>query len=223
MGRDTIFIVDDHPLVIDAIGQAISTEGDFNIVSASSAAEMRRLLDSDQFADDTIRLIFLDIKLPDANGIDLIPLLISRYGIPIIAISGGNDEEFASSACLKKGAAGFIQKSSNLTTFSSALRIVLEGGLYFPARHMSGNKIAPLGNIITDLNDRQRQVLDLILKGKSNKQIGDEIYLAEGSVKNKVSELLSIFDVRSRSQMIAKINQLGYKPGSMGSKELQWP
>ena len=63
MGRETIFIVDDHPLVIDAIGQAISTEGDFNIISASSAAEMRRLLDSGDFADSTIRVIFLDMKL----------------------------------------------------------------------------------------------------------------------------------------------------------------
>lgn len=212
MVRETILIVDDHPLVIEAIGYAVSSAGDFNVISASFAAEMWDFLDSNRHADQKIRLIFLDIRLPDANGIDLIPNLISRYSIPIIAISGGDDEDFAVSACMKNGAAGFVRKSSNLTTFSSALRIVLEGGLYFPADYISGKKSVPACNIIANLNDRQRQVLDLIFMGKSNKQIGDEIYLAEGTIKNKVSELLALFNVKSRSQIIFEVSRLGYKP-----------
>lgn len=211
MKRETIFIVDDHPLVIEAISQAISTAGDFVVSSASSAAEMKNFLDSAHLTDTNIRLMFLDIRLPDANGIDLIPFLISRYGIPVIAISGGNDDDFSFSACIKKGASGFIRKSSDLTTFSSALRIVLEGGLYFPTQGINAKKQSAM-SVIADLNDRQRQILDLMLMGKSNKEIGDEIYLAEGTVKNKVSELLSIFNVRSRSQLIFEISRLGYRP-----------
>lgn len=212
MGRDTIFIIDDHPLVIEAVGQAISTAGDFHVISASSATEMRAVLDSAREADLTIRLIFLDMRLPDADGLDLIPMLTSRYGIPVIAIAGG-DEDFVLNACIKKGASGFIRKSSDLSTFSSALRIVLEGGLYFPTEYINGKKLSGV-NLIANLSDRQRQVLDLMLMGRSNKQIGDEVYLAEGTVKNKVSELLSIFNVQSRAQLIFEVSRIGYKPGS---------
>jgi DNA-binding NarL/FixJ family response regulator len=215
MKHETILIVDDHPLVIEAISHAIFDVGNFNIISACSAVETKELLDPGKCADPNIRLIFLDIKLPDANGIDLIPNLISAYNIPIIAMSGGDDEAYVLSSCIKNGAAGFVRKSSNLTTFSTALRIVLEGGLYFPAEYINGKKLAPISNVVANLNPRQCQILDLIIMGKSNKQIGEEIFLAEGTVKNKVSDLLSLFNVSSRSQLIFEVTRLGYKSSIM--------
>jgi DNA-binding NarL/FixJ family response regulator len=215
MKRETILIVDDHPLVIEAISHAVSGVGEYNIISACSAAQTKELLDSEKRDDSTIRLIFLDIKLPDANGIDLIPIFISNYNIPIIAMSGGDDEAYVLNASIKNGAAGFVRKSSNLTVFSTALRIVLEGGFYFPTEHISGKKLTPGSNVIAKLNPRQRQILDLIIMGKPNKQIGEEIYLAEGTIKNKVSDLLSLFNVSSRSQLIFEVSRLGYKPNSM--------
>jgi len=215
MKRETILIVDDHPLVIEAISHAVLGVGEFNIISACSAAQANELLDSQRRDDSTIQLIFLDIKLPDANGIDLIPILMNAYKIPIIAMSGGDDEAYVLSACIKNGAAGFVRKSSNLTTFSTALRIVLDGGLYFPSGNMNSHKLTSMSNVIANLNFRQRQILDLVIMGKSNKQIGEEIFLAEGTVKNKVSDLLSLFNVSSRLQLIFEVTKLGYKPSSI--------
>lgn len=213
MGRNAVCIVDDHPIAVEAIGRAILEGGDFQILSASCAKELQSLLElnrgSQQF---DIRAIFLDIRLPDANGNALIPQLRSCYEIPIIAISGTNEEELIIYQCIKNGASGFVRKSADLTTFSSALRIVLEGGLYFPAEYINGKKKISVDGAVVNLNDTQRQILDLILQGKSNKEISDELFLAEGTVKNKVSELLSLFNAKSRAQIIAEMGRLGYVP-----------
>ena len=205
-----ILVVDDHPLVSEAIGAAISTVGDFSVVTAASAAEMRPLLDAAMRDNTPFRIVFLDINLPDATGTDLIENLVATYAVPVIVVSA-QDDEFSRSTCARCGASGFVKKSAKLAEFASALQAVLAGGQYFPALLAGGNKLAPQG-MIAELSGRQRQVFDLIVRGRSNKQISGELFLAEGTVKNKVSELLKIFGVESRAQILFTAAQIGYKP-----------
>lgn len=82
-----ILIVDDHPLVIEAISAAISTTEDIAIISAASAAEMTELLTFAKLRNQSIRVIFLDLQLPDANGIDLIYDVVTKFGVPVVAMS----------------------------------------------------------------------------------------------------------------------------------------
>ncbi|UTY59273.1 response regulator transcription factor [Massilia sp. erpn] len=209
---DQILIVDDHPLVIEAIGAAISTAANIEIISAASADEMRKLLASAKLNNRSIRAVFLDLQLPDANGIDLIYEVSANFGIPVVAMSG-NDDDLTVDACKKNGAIGFVGKASKLSSFNSALTAVIAGGQYFPIDRINGKNLIPI-NILASLNSRQRQLFDLVVKGKSNKQIGKELFLAEGTVKNRVSELLKIFDAESRTQILFAASQLGYKPSS---------
>jgi DNA-binding NarL/FixJ family response regulator len=220
MGRNAVCIVDDHPLVIEAIGRFLSDQDKFQIIPASTGQELQRFLESNKRSRQfDIQAIFVDIQLPDTTGIELIPRLRSNYEFPIIAISGSEREDCIINACIRGGASGFVRKSSDLTKFSSALRIVLDGGLYFPPEYINGSKRMPVGATtipspnLDDLSDKHRQIYGLVIQGKSNKIIGVETCLAEGTVKNKVSELLTLFRVKSRAQLIAKANQLGHTLG----------
>ena len=204
-----ILIVDDHPIVAEAIAAAISAVGDFTSVYASSAEKMRAILNI-ECAEKNIGIVFLDIQLPDANGVDLIFDLVQRHRIPVIVVSG-QDDDVTINSCIKNGAVGFVQKSSPMQSYRSALTAVLAGGQYFPiARTASSGSSA--ANIIASLSDRQRQILDLVIRGQSNRQISKKLCLAEGTVKNKVSDLLEHFSVQSRAQIIFATTQLGYKP-----------
>lgn len=207
-----ILIVDDHPLVIEAISAAISTTENIDIISATSAVEMTELLAFSKLRNQCIRVIFLDLQLPDANGVDLIYEIVTKFGIPVVAMSGDEDN-LTIDACIRNGAIGFVGKASKLSSFNSALTAVIAGGQYFPVDRIKGKNL-PSINILTNLNSRQRQLFDLVVKGKSNKQIGKELFLAEGTVKNRVSELLKLFDAESRTQILFTASQLGYKPSS---------
>src|ERR1700757_4519475 len=127
---DKILIVDDHPIVADAISAAISTVGDFTTVYVSSAEKMRAALDV-KCEENRIGLVFLDIQLPDANGVDLILELVQQHGLPVVVASGQGDDATIN-RCIKNGAVGFVQKSSPIQTYKSALTVVLAGGQYFP-------------------------------------------------------------------------------------------
>ncbi len=171
---------------------------------------MTELLTFAKLRNQSIRVIFLDLQLPDANGIDLIYDVVTKFGVPVVAMSG-NDDSLTVDACIRNGAIGFVGKASKLSSFTSALTAVIAGGQYFPIDRINAKNATPI-NILTNLNSRQRQLFDLVVKGKSNKQIGKELFLAEGTVKNRVSELLKLFDAESRTQILFTASQLGYKP-----------
>lgn len=207
-----ILIVDDHPIVAEAISTAISTVDGFTSTYASSAKEMRTHLNIND-TEKNIGLVFLDVQLPDANGVDLVPEIVQRHHIPVIVVSGQDDDATINS-CIRNGAVGFVQKSSQMQSYRSALMAVLAGGQYFPIQRVAGNK-RPQGDMIASLSDRQRQILDLIIKGQSNRQISQKLCLAEGTIKNRVSELLEHFNATSRVQIIFTATQLGYRPQSL--------
>jgi DNA-binding NarL/FixJ family response regulator len=204
-----ILIVDDHPIVAEAISAAISTVGGFTSVYASSAEQMRAHLNVRE-SEKNIELVFLDVHLPDANGVDLILELVQQHRVRVIVVSG-QDDAATINRCIKNGAVGFVQKSSQLQSYRSALTAVLAGGQYFPVERIASGGLQN-ANIINSLSDRQRQILDLIIRGQSNRQISQKLCLAEGTIKNRVSELLEHFNVASRVQIIFAASQLGYKP-----------
>jgi len=201
-----IVIVDDHPVVNYAISGILSaTFPDIDIQSVLSAREFQSLV-NDEFgvaSNATYLMAFVDINLPDADGIELMQELRTHYGIPVIAISSD-----ASSArvqdCVNLGAVGFIEKTAKLEIYPAAVNFILAGGMFFPAEYRKTGPALPLRtDPASSLTARQREVFGLLLDGQSNKRIGAKLGLSEGTVKNHVSALLKLFNVDSRSQLMA--------------------
>ena len=210
-------IIDDHPMLrgavrymLEMMGEAVQTE------QAGSLAEAQVILN----AAPPFTLAMLDLVLPDTVGTSGLQTLRLRYpNLPILITSALCDRQTVE-RCLQGGAAGFFGKSSASERLAIAVRTVCSGRIYLPpeidaqidqrwvnraAQRLDGD-VRKLG-----LSDRQTEVLRLILQGMSNKLIGRQLQLAEGTVKVHVSAVLRALGVRNRTQAVLAANRLGLR------------
>lgn len=166
-----------------------------------------------------VRIAFVDIQLPDGNGIDLIKALKDLYQIPVIAISGELNHSTINE-CIKNGATGFVQKTSKLKIYSCAIQAVLLGGQFFP-QDLIYCQNYPHSKSVENLSHRQKQILNLVFAGKSNKAIANQLSLADGTVRNHISVLLNIFEVESRTQLVSLLMKTGYRLSSTNGSLLK--
>jgi len=216
-----ILVVDDHPLILEALHHVLQRlDRDVAVLDADSAAGALQLAAAHRDA----ALILLDLSLPDADGFATLGALRSMHPeIPIVALSESDSREQIVRA-IDLGAMGFVSKRSPNDLVVSALRLVLMGGVYVPraafeggaaeVRPDAGGRAAPArrGPLTArdlGLTDRQAQVLALILEGKPNKVICRELHLAEGTVKIHVAAILRALNVGTRTQAVIEAARLG--------------
>ena len=203
-----ILVVDDHPLIQDALTQLLpQLGGNLEVRSAVTADEATAILDD----EPDVGLVLLDLALPDTRGLDLLADLMLDYpGVPVVVLSATHDRATVNAA-LAAGARGFIAKTSDARELLDAVRLVCEGGEYLTsdvtlAPDGDGVRIAPgaLG-----LTNRQADVLMLLVQGKPNKLICRDLKLSEGTVKVHVSAILKRLNVKSRAQAVATLARRG--------------
>ena len=198
-------IVDGHPLVCDALCKVVASfYPDYTIHGAYTANLARELLTT---SAHRWALALFDINLPDDDGIELIREVRSQLEVPIVVVTG-RDDPITAQASKLSGANGFVSKGATTEELRSALAAVLAGQAYFP-KSLALAAISP-----AELTQRHKQVLDLILHGRSNKTIAGELFLSDGTIRNLVSALFDLFEVkeRTRAALIAKVTASGYRP-----------
>ena len=217
-----ILVVDDHVLIRDALrGVLKELKGDAAILEASSCGQAMALV-----AENTdLRLILLDLNLPDRDGFTVLTELRERYpAISIVVLSGQQDRASVTKA-LDLGALGFIPKSGQREVMLSALQLVFAGGIYIPpeilARDAQPAQTSGTKRPGTDrprvspsdlgLTGRQLDVLALMMQGKSNKAICRVLNLAEPTVKNHVTAILKALQVTNRTEAVIAVGELGWE------------
>ncbi|MBL8488560.1 MAG: response regulator transcription factor [Rhodocyclaceae bacterium] len=205
-----VLVVDDHALVREGLRHVLQDlDGEpVRIVEAASAADA--LAQARGHPD--LDLVLLDLRLPDASGLDTL-LELGRVvpDLPVVLLSGEESADVMHTA-FDRGAAGFIPKSSLSDVLLSALRLVMAGGIYVPPAMLGRPPEAraaparpafdPVAAARLDITERQAEVLRLVLQGLSNKEICRVLDLAEPTVKVHVSALLRALDVKSRTQLV---------------------
>ena len=207
----TVFLVDDHEIVRRGIAELLGSEPDISVVGeATTAAQALGRIDATQ-----PDVVLLDVRLPDGSGIDVCREVRSRYpAIRCLMLTAYDDEE-AMTAAIVAGASGYVLKDIRGSVLLDSLRAVAEGkNLMNPVltarlvkRIKANNEVDPrLGS----LSGRENQILELIARGLTNRQIGEHLDLAEKTVKNYVSSILSKLGLERRTQ--AAILRLGSVP-----------
>jgi len=203
-----ILVVDDHPLIVHALGQVLpGLESDLDVLSAVNRDETLALL----ARHPDCALVLLDLALPGAHGLDLLAELRRNFPrLPIVVLSATHDRATIGAA-LTAGARGFIAKTADAATMLDAVRTVLAGGRHVTRdvapirmREIDGVSIEVLG-----LTQRQGEVMMLLAQGKPNKMICRDLRLSEGTVKVHVSAILKALNVHSRSQVIVELARRG--------------
>ena len=213
-----ILVVDDHPMMAEALALAMRTlERATNVETVGDLRGAIALAGEEKYD-----LCLLDLGLPDCSGIDALTRLREAVpGLPVVVVSGADDAEHVLNA-LDKGAMGYIPKTSPRNVLLSAVRLVASGGIYVPAEALkprepdtatapvsleaSGKTAADLG-----LSARQREVLDLLLKGLPNKLIARKLDISENTAKIHVSSVFRALGVASRTQALIAASRLGLR------------
>jgi DNA-binding NarL/FixJ family response regulator len=214
-----VLIIDDHPLIVEAIGIAIdSLRPDVQVESLPSVESL------DREQPERPDLVLLDMSLPGVSGLDALGSVIARWPETIVVIFSATDDSASIRRALSAGARGFIPKTSPHKVLIDALRLVLDGGTYIPpdilvepstpsAPSLSRNATPPgfemhgsphTGDVPQPpLSERQRQIVELLAQGMTTKEICRELGISQNTVKTHVASIFRALGVRNRAQVVA--------------------
>jgi DNA-binding NarL/FixJ family response regulator len=194
-----VLLIDDHVLIREAL-QGILKElrPDTTVLEATNCSQAMRL--AEEHSD--LEVILLDLNLPDGDGFNLLAKLRKLYpAVSIVVLSATNDRDTVMRA-LDLGAVGFIPKSTQRAVMLSGLELTLSGGIYIPpeilAPHVSPGDLG--------MTERQREVLALLMQGKSNKAICRVLHLCEPTIKNHVGAILKALKVANRTEAVVAMS-----------------
>lgn len=206
-GHLKILVVDDHALIREGLRQVLrGLDEDVEVLEAGSCARAFELSRQEPDLD----LVLLDYHLPDMNGLEALDIFAREHPeLPIIVLSGSVNPRVMKQV-MDKGAAAFITKSGMSDDLLSVTRLVLAGGVQAPPPSASLADEADDSQQPPLFTPRQEEVLQLLLDGYTNKEIGRLLYLSEETVKNHVSSILRGFGVTTRTQAVLAANRHGY-------------
>ena len=199
-----VFLVDDHEIVRRGLVDLIDGERDLEVVGES--ATIRGTVS--RIAATRPDVAVLDVRLPDGNGIDLCRVLRSEFPELRCLILTAYDDDQASYAAVIAGASGYVLKDIRGQGLIEGIRRVARGESLI-SRTITDRVVASLRTPDAamgttdpqpDLTLRERQILDLIADGLTNRQIGERLDLAEKTIKNYVSGLLAKLGMERRTQ-----------------------
>ncbi|RJK92795.1 response regulator [Vallicoccus soli] len=195
-----VLLLDDHEIVRRGLKDLLQAEPGIRVVAeAGSVAEARGLL-----PDLDVDVAVLDGRLPDGSGIDVCRDLRSAHPDVRALILTSYDDEDALFAAIMAGASGYLLKQVRGNDLVAAVRAVAEGrSLLDPAvtaRVLDRVRGGHPDDRLAGLTERERKVLELVAEGLTNRQIAAELFLAEKTVKNHVSNLLAKLGLERRTQ-----------------------
>jgi two-component system, NarL family, response regulator len=199
----SVLIADDHPVVREGLAAIFKSQKDIKVVAeATDGAETCELCA--QLAPD---VLLLDLRMPRKDGLQVITEVMShRATRPRIIVMTTYESEEDVRRALKAGAKGYLVKGTAPQQIREAVRRVAEGESLLPAAIAS--KLAEsMGH--PELSERERQVLQYMASGRSNKEIGQVLYISENTVKAHVKSILTKLDAMGRTEAIAIATKRG--------------
>lgn len=214
-----VLLADDHALFRDGMRYVLQQLSEqVHIICAGDFTETLKLAEDNPGID----VALVDLNMPGSDGVSSIRIFHHCFpGIPLVVISGS--EQRAEMECVMEyGAMGFISKMSSGKMMLNALRIVLDGGIYFPPQLLAQPLNEPVPTEIQDKNcllsdklgltKRQMETLNYLAAGLSNKEIAIKMNLAEGTIKVHVAAAYQVLQVSSRLDAVRKARQMGLLP-----------
>ncbi|WP_176491659.1 response regulator [Curtobacterium sp. 'Ferrero'] len=193
-----VFLVDDHEIVRRGVADLLDAQPDLVVVG--EAATVRDTLG--RVTATRPDVVVLDVRLPDGSGIDACRAVRSAHPDIACLMLTAYDDESAMQAALLAGAAGYVVKDIRGQTLVEDVRRVAAGARLLPVVPVDRavERITRRPDDLPELSLRERQVLELIATGMTNRQIGEHLDLAEKTVKNYVSGLLAKLGLERRTQ-----------------------
>ncbi len=198
-----VFLLDDHEVVRRGLREILEAEGDLEVVGEAGTAEEAY----GRISATRPNVAILDVRLPDGDGVEVCREVRSKHPeIACLMLTSFADDEALFSAIMA-GAAGYVLKQVRGTDLVDGVRRVSRGeSLLDPSlttRVLERLRHPRAPDELAGLTDQERRILDLIAEGMTNRQIAEQLFLAEKTVKNYVSNLLAKLGMSRRSEAAA--------------------
>ncbi|KXB31118.1 MULTISPECIES: response regulator transcription factor [Dechloromonas] len=210
-----LLVVEDHALVREGLVRLLGQiEEGATVFEAADFESALTVLDNEEEFD----LVLLDLALPGIDGFAGLDILRRRYPAMPVAVVSAFDDTPTITRVLNLGASGFIPKAFSGEALLSAVREVLAGNIFRPsgqngARLDDATPVPPTKVSVrpdeVGLTDRQAQVLCLMVRGLSNRDIADQLDLSEGTVKIHATAVFKALGVTSRTQALVAVARYG--------------
>jgi len=188
-----IMIIDDHPVVRAGLESMLSTQPDMDVVaSASSGREALALLET-----HTPDVILMDLRMSGMSGLDAIRAINLRPDPPRILVLTSFDAEEDIYQSVWAGAQGYILKDTPQDRLLEAIHLIYAKKRYFPA-DIAARLIDRMAR--SNLTPRERQVLQLVAKGLTNKEIGRALGISDNTARNHVNSIIEKLEVSDRTE-----------------------
>jgi len=205
-----ILLVDDQPLFREGLRTLLSVHSDFNVVGeAGNGEEAIRLAKSLRPS-----VVLMDLQMPVLDGVAATRRLQSEQAeCRVIVLTTFDDDELVFDG-LRAGAIGYLLKDAPSEKLAEAIRVAARGETFLQPSvaakvvaefaRLTRKKVEPANCSVESLSERELEILRLIAQGESNREIAGKLFLAEGTVKNHVTNILGKLDVRDRTQAAIK-------------------
>lgn len=208
-----VVIVDDQEIVREGLKMILSLHEEIEIIGeASNGQELLKLVESEM-----PEVVLIDIRMPVMNGIETTKIMKEKYPeVKIIILTTFNEDEYIFEG-LKNGADSYILKDSGSKEILTAIKSVTQGEMLLNPKVTAKvvnalNSIKPASGSKDDNNEKKKlletltprelEVAKHVLEGKSNKEISQDLFVTEGTVKNYVSKILEKLELKSRTELI---------------------
>jgi two-component system NarL family response regulator len=197
-----VLIVDDHPVVREGLAAMLSTQRDFVVVGeAKDGAEAEAKVD-----ELTPDVVLMDLEMPRVDGPEAIRRIRARHPDARVLVLTAYDTDERILDAVQAGAQGYLLKGAPREELFRAIRVVNQGGsLLEPV--VAHKLLGRMGRMLSQqdapgeqLTDRELEVLKLVAKGLTNRDIADALYISENTVKNHVRNILEKLQLHSRME-----------------------
>ncbi|MGC4377986.1 response regulator transcription factor [Fictibacillus sp. Mic-4] len=222
--KTTIAIIDDHRLFREGVKRILDMEEEFSVVAeGDDGIEAEEIVE--QHHPD---VVLMDINMPKVNGVEATRRLVEKNPDTKVIILSIHDDETYVSHAVQTGASGYLLKEMDADSLIEAVKVVADGGAYLHPR-VTYNLLNEYRRMTTEqkeehidleeveyrkplhlLTRRECEVLQLLADGKSNRSIGDQLYISEKTVKNHVSNILQKMSVTDRTQAVIEAIKNGW-------------
>ena len=211
MNKIKCLIVDDQPILREGLKSLLATCEDIEVIAEAGngieALEQLRTVMPD--------VVLMDIRMPEMNGVEATKAIKEKFpNIIIIILTTFDDDQYILDA-LRYGASGYLLKDMGIQQLASAIRDGFSGNVLLPGR--IANKLTMMINSVStqptndsDYSTREKDIIQLLVKGYSNSEIAETLFLSIGTVKNYVSQIYSKANVTDRSNAVIHFKQRGF-------------
>jgi DNA-binding NarL/FixJ family response regulator len=197
-----ILIVDDHPVVRAGLASMLATQPAIEVADSVSSGEEAL----DVLERQSLDIVLLDLRMPGMNGIDTL-LAIKRKATPvhvIVLTSYETDEDIY--RAVNAGAEGYLLKNTSQREMVEAIRSVRAGNRYIP-RHIASRLAERMTR--SNLTTRELEILKILTKGLTNKQIASALGISDNTVRNHVNSIIEKLEVSDRTEASTTAIQRG--------------